>query len=63
MLFLHGHFGDMSKGDVNHERQHSHCGIFIVGVMCGFGNFIPHFVSGNSDISFYALCALMFLSE
>lgn len=33
---------------------------FIVGVMCGFGNFIPHFVSGNSDISFYALCALMF---
>lgn len=36
---------------------------FIVGVMCGFGNLIPHFVSGNSDISFYALCALMFLSE
>lgn len=34
---------------------------FIVGVMCGFGNFIPHFVLGNSDISFLCLvCSHVF---
>lgn len=33
---------------------------FIVGVMCGLDNLLPNFISGNSYISFYALCALMF---
>lgn len=35
-------------------------GFFIVGVLVGVCDFVPGFITGFSDISFYALCALMF---
>ena len=34
-------------------------GFFIVGILCGLNNWLP-LESHCSDISFYALCALMF---
>ena len=35
-------------------------GFFVVGVLVGACDFVPGFITGFSDISFYALCALMF---
>lgn len=34
-------------------------GFFILGTLCGFFHLIPFDIS-KSNISFYALCALMF---
>lgn len=33
---------------------------FVIGIVCGLNSLVPDTVAGNGDISFYALCALMF---
>lgn len=36
---------------------------FILGVVCGLDHILLDVFAADSDISFYALCALMFLWE
>lgn len=61
MLSLLGHSGELCiKGkEAGHERKSYHCGLFVLGTICGVCHLLP-FDIAETNISYYALCALMF---
>lgn len=61
MLSLLGHSGEPCiKGkEAGHERKSYHCGLFVLGTICGVCHLLP-FDIAETNISYYALCALMF---
>lgn len=45
--------------EAGHERKSYHCGLFVLGTICGVCHLLP-FDIAETNISYYALCALMF---